>query len=412
LSCIFHVIDHALYGIQPTGYHVTNLLLWGLLLVMVVLVFREFARDFKLGSMTVLVAGLFFAVDSAHTLNVIWIAHRYVLLGTFFSAWSVLHYHRFRRDGKKRSMLFSLALCGLALLSDEGAVAVVLWVAAYELCLGSGRPIERIRAAVPIATLVVGYVIFYGLMGFGSAGIHFYLNPLEEPLAFVKETFLERIPFLIVGALTPIEAQIGYGYFIFNKMWLLVFAWGLGLAVLALFVPHVLRNKTARFMALGGLLTMLTRTSAYPHDRMLLLPTVGIAWMLASYVTEALRFRRSKREDTSAEKTRRGVWAAIFIWAGRVVAVVVIAIHGLLSPLQATWTRRAFDRENKELQRIALESEMPGPEEVRDSRILMLPTFGVNVIAVYRSYLKNMPYPEAVWAITPPEVQTPFTCGL
>jgi hypothetical protein len=397
-SCVLHVIDHAIYGMNPVGYHVTNLIIWVFLLVTVVLLYRELAKDFQQSAWTVLLAGLFFALDDAHSLNVTWIAHRYALIGALFSTMSLLHYHRYRRDGSARSILWAMLFFCLGLMSYEGSVGLILWVVAYELCIRRDKWVDSIRAVSPVALVLIVYVAFYGIMGFGNYGSQHILNPLETPWEYVKESFLERLPFLLSGVLTPVQAEMGFGYFLYDKYWLLWLAWGLGVGALLLFIPVIRKNRVVMFMVVGGLLTLFTGTTVYPHNRMLLLPSVGIAWMLGACVKEA--FSTTAADEIS---TRSRILPLVSRWYLRCVALAVIFIHGVIAPVRLVYEDIGFDRQNQEIRRVALEAEMPEKERSEQARILMLPSFGVSVVAMYRWYFLNSPYPKAVWAITPPE---------
>jgi hypothetical protein len=335
----------------------------------------------------ILVAGLFFALDDAHAPVVLWIAHRYALLGAMFSVGAILHYHRFRRDGRTRSMLWALLLSALGLLSDEGSISLIFWISAYELCLGRGGPISRLRAASPIAALVIIYTALYGFMGYGAAGSSCYLNPLTDPLTFLREAVLERIPFLVMGALTPVSAELGFTRIASGNLLPLLLAYGLGGLAVVLLIPHLRRNPMARFMALGALLSILPRATTYPHDRMLLLPTVGSAWVLASYVIDALLRDRSTA-------------VPLALWFRRIVAVTILVIHGLMAPVQAVLDIDMHKRNAHGGLKAAMESEMPGPEGAGDARLLMLttPTFGLFVAGL--RWTEGIPYPAAVWAVT------------
>lgn len=391
LSCVFHVIDHSLYGRTPFGYHVTNLLLWGLLLAMVVWFYRELARDFGQSSLTVLLAGLLFALDDAHVLNVAWLAHRYSLVGTLFTMGAFLQYHRFRRDGRIRSMIWALLWCGLGLLSDEGAVGLVLWIAAYELCLRKDQFGKRVKSAAPVMGLVVVYLTIYNLLGYGCAGSENYIDPFKNPLRFLHVGVLERIPFLVTGALTPVPAQLSFIRVTQGELWPLLVAWTLGAAVVLLFIPHLRRDPLARFMALGALLCLVPRAGAFAHNRMLLLPTIGSAWLLASFVTSVLRGR----------STVDSTWAVIGLWFRRIIVVLILGFHGLVAPLQAVSATNGYRQEARKELKAALESEMPGPGDASDARVLLLatPSLGYNITAGLR-WLSGLPYPEAVWGVT------------
>ena len=90
LTSATHQLDYFLYGRQPLGYHVTSLLLFGLLLAVVMALYRELGRDSGRGPEVALLAGLLYAVDDAHGVNVAWIANRSSLLCAMFVVGALL----------------------------------------------------------------------------------------------------------------------------------------------------------------------------------------------------------------------------------------------------------------------------------------------------------------------------------
>jgi hypothetical protein len=378
LSCVFHLLDHRLYGLNPVGYHATTLVLWGLLLAMVVRFYRELARDFDQSPMIALVAGLFFALDDAHALNICWVAHRHVLLGALFSIGAMLHYHRFRKNGKLRSLAWTLLLFGLGLFSAEGSIALVGWAAAYELCLSKDRPVVRLRAAAPILVLALGYLALYRAMGYGSSGSGFYLDPLSNPLDFLWQRIVMGLPFLLTGALTPVNADFGLIMIMSDAWWPLPLAWGMVLLAGLILIPRLLRDRLASFMALAALFSLLPGLVAIPHNRMLLLPSVGFAWVLGAYVIGALEAG----------------------WFRRLVALLIVAIHGLAAPVQAVLETIKTGEHARFERAVAEKSQMPGESEARNARVVLVsgPEDGLAIAG--QRLLLGYPLFKSVWVVS------------
>ena len=378
LACVFHLLDHRLYGLNPVGYHATTLVMWGLLLLVVILFYRELARDFDQNPAIVLVAGLFFALDDAHAANISWVAHRYALLGAMFPIAAMIFYHRFRQSGKIGSLVWTLLLWGLGLLSAEGSVALVGWIAAYELCLSKDRPAVRLKAAVPILALTLGYLVLYRAMGYGSSGSGFYLDPLADPLGFVWHRLVMGLPFLLTGALTPVKAEVGLGMITSDAWWPLPLAWGIVLVAGLVFIPRLRRDRLALFMVLGALFSLAPRLVALPHNRMLLLPGVGFAWMLGAYVVGAL--------DSG--------------WVRRAIAMVILAVHGLAAPVQAVLDTISIGQHARFERTVAEKSQMPESDEARDARLVLVsgPEGGLAIAG--QRFLLGYPLPKAVWVVS------------
>jgi hypothetical protein len=138
-------------------------------------------------------------------------------------------------------------------------------------------------------------------------------------------------------------------------------------------------------MALGALLALLPRVATFAHNRVLLLPTVGTAWMLAAYVTGGWK-------DQSASR--------LTLWFQRVIIVLILGAHGLLAPAEAVSETAGYAAAAEKELSAALRADMPGPAQAEDARVLLLsgPPSGINMAGL--RWISGWPYPEAVWVVT------------
>jgi hypothetical protein len=380
LSCVLHHVDHALYGRNPSGFHATNLLLWALVLMTVVLFYRKLG-----GPAVVLVAGLFYAMDEAHIINIQWVAARHGLLGVIFSVAALLQYHRWRSGGGRRALAGTLGLVLLGLLSSEVAVGAVFYVVAYEVCLAEGGVRSRLSAAVPVVALVFAYMIFYLLAGYGAKGSAWYISPVDRPLDFMIQAFGVRIPYLMMGALSTVPADLSLHPVARQAIWPLLMAWGLFAFFALLLLPHLLRDRFARFMALGGFLSLLPQMSGWPQDRLLILPTIGFAWVLGSAVVDYVgRFRK--------KQPRR--------WLLVIAAAIMVIVHGLVAPVQSVVFTNGYARWIRWMDDTTATAEMPGEEESPGARVLLLngPEHGIYFPVI--RWAQGRELPAGIWVIS------------
>ena len=380
LSCVLHHVDHFLYGRNPAGFHATNLLLWALVLLAVVLFFRRLG-----GPAVVLVAGLFYAMDEAHIINIQWVAARHGLLGVIFSVAALAQYHRWRSGSGPRALAAALALAFLGLLSSEVAVGVIFYVIAYEVCLAEGGVRKRVSAAAPVGAVVVAYMAFYLLAGYGARGSAYYISPLDRPVDFMIQAFGVRIPFLMMGALSTVASDFSLAPVARDSLWPLLMAWGLSVFFVLLLLPHLFRDRLARFMALGGFLSLLPQMSGWPQDRLLILPTVGFAWALGSAVVDYIdRFRR--------KQPRR--------WLLVIAAALMVIVHGLVAPVQSAVNSRKLASWMQWMDDTTATAEMPGEEESRQARVLLLngPEHGIYFPVI--RWLQGRELPAGIWVIS------------
>jgi tetratricopeptide (TPR) repeat protein len=136
------MLDSSLFGPRAWGYHLTNLLLHSANAVLLFLVF------FALTGATwrSLAVAALFAVHPVHVESVVWISERKDVLSTLFLFVSILCYvyytRRYPGHGRKRGVLYYLALCSLAV----GLMAKPMLVTApFLLLLLDYWPLQRLH---------------------------------------------------------------------------------------------------------------------------------------------------------------------------------------------------------------------------------------------------------------------------
>jgi len=161
-------LEWRLWGTNPTGYHITNILLHVInaLLIWAVLKALSIPGGF--------VAALLFALHPVNVESVAWISQRKGLLATLFFLLSILCYLRTeRRDGRgdddhtARWYALSLALFVLAMLS-KGSVAVLpvllLGIVWWRRPL-TGGDLARTAPFFAVAAALVGVTIWFQARG-------------------------------------------------------------------------------------------------------------------------------------------------------------------------------------------------------------------------------------------------------
>jgi tetratricopeptide (TPR) repeat protein len=122
LHLLSYMLDHALWGLKASGYHLTSVLLHAINSVLCVAVVRRMG-----GSRTVAtLAGLFFAVHPCHVEAVAWVSSRKEVLSTTFMLLSLLFYLGARRGSDFRPIPFvsSILFFLLAMLSKVSVVVL------------------------------------------------------------------------------------------------------------------------------------------------------------------------------------------------------------------------------------------------------------------------------------------------
>jgi hypothetical protein len=228
-----------------------------------------------------------YAVDDAHGWVVGWTANRNALVAATFAFAALLVHDRARRDGWRPGAWLAPALFAAALLGGEAALAVTGYLFAHALFIDSGPLARRLARLWPYATLAVAWLVAYRALGYGTTGGGMYLNPLDEPMPYLR-ALAERLPVLLA-------AQIGVSL---SDIWLLLPAPAriaayvlalLGIVVFALLLaPRWRRLPACRFWALGAVLSLPPMCATFPMDRLLLFAGVGALAAVALVFAEWL----------------------------------------------------------------------------------------------------------------------------
>jgi hypothetical protein len=218
-------IDYNFWGDNPTGYHLTNILLHAVNATLVVLLadrlFKqgrglrdEGGRDYAgyLYTVKLLLAGLFFALHPLRVESVAWAAERKDVLNGFFTLAAILSYLGFVRmkdSGKERrkwlgTYLLSLFLFTLSLLAKQVSVTIpviLLLLDWYPLGrLGKGRLVPLLVEKIPffaialLATLVAIYFAVEEKMLSSIGDLPFYVRVLVSGNAIFEYCRLMLFP--------------------------------------------------------------------------------------------------------------------------------------------------------------------------------------------------------------------------
>lgn len=307
LTILTYAIDHALAGLRPGFFHLTNLILHAAASMLVLLLTRRLVRSDR----AALAAGLIFAVHPVHTEAVSSIAGRSDILVTLFGTAALLCH--LSRRALLRAAVAPLVL--LALCSKEIALVVPGLLVVCDLVwpgsAGQSRS-ERIRrlgsrhagsAAAVVAFLALRWVA----VGSGSVPP----SPLDNPLVdhgaaaalFTLPAILAHYARLLVY---PVSLSVDYG---FNQIPVATSpgpGFVLVLAAVGLAVAYVRRGGrvSPTGTVAGAILMFPILAAANPvmvsgsmlSERYLYLPSVGFVLLLAA---SAHRFRPAWADDRS-----------------------------------------------------------------------------------------------------------------
>lgn len=209
LTWLSHMLDVQLFGVNPSGHHLTSVFLHLLnTLLLLCLLYRTTGEYLK----SLFVAALF-ALHPLHVESVAWIAERKDMLSAFFMLMTILLYSLHRE--KPRALLYLSALLAYA----AGLMAKPMLVTLpFVLLLWDIWPLERFRpwagaddeqGSVPIVRLVVEKLPFF-VLSLLSCGVTYYAQSQAGAVASIHTM---PFPFRLINAL------LSYVRYLSNMIW-------------------------------------------------------------------------------------------------------------------------------------------------------------------------------------------------
>lgn len=319
LSSLSHCVDHRFFAASPWVMHAESVLAYGAAILAVAAALRRTAAAPWLAGL----GAWLWAVDDAHGVAVGWVASRNLVLAALFAALA-LRDHARGAAGARGATWRAPAWLALALLSAEAGVSAWGLLVAHAIVLEAGPWTRRALRQLPYIAVIVAWRAAYVALGFGQRGSSAYVDPLASPLAFAR-TAAERLPMLLGWQLGPPETLTTARL---PASWSPSIAIGLEAAIVALVLAAVVavarRRPAMRFFALATLLATLPCCTAPPSDRVLTVPGIAAAGLVAELLGAAV--------DAGASSLGRAVGAAL------------AAVHVLLAPVLLPWRSLEFAR--------------------------------------------------------------------
>jgi tetratricopeptide (TPR) repeat protein len=129
---ITHALDFAVWGENPFGFHLTNILIHAANTVLVLLLVRRFTGEL----LTAGLAAIIFALHPIQTDAVTYISGRRDILFTLFYLASFYVYLNYRKSRSLISFVLFILLWGFSLMSKEMAVTLPLFIFLWNFCNG------------------------------------------------------------------------------------------------------------------------------------------------------------------------------------------------------------------------------------------------------------------------------------
>lgn len=175
LTFITFALDYAVWGLDPTGYHLTNIIFHSLNALLVFLLTLSLVRIYFKGregapgpnaaAGAAFVSALVFALHPLRVESVVWVSERKDVLCAFFYFLALIFYLRHISALSRGAFAYLLALASfiLALLSKPMAITLPAVLLLLDYCLvrgsfGRGRAVKTLAAKLPFFALSLASV--------------------------------------------------------------------------------------------------------------------------------------------------------------------------------------------------------------------------------------------------------------
>lgn len=279
LRNVSYALDHALWGLRPIGYHLTNLIIHltnGLLLLAIAV------RLMPKGPAPLMV-GLVFAIHPIQSEAVAWVSGRDDLMVALFLLASWLARLRYRQSGRKVWLAGGLALFILSMLSKESAAAFPLVLPFLDILLhrrdrGEKRPLPWSEYTIWVVVAAAYFCIRLAILG-GLSHRGYWGGRLLSTIATMLWVHLQYLRLIIL----PLWLRVDYIVPPVSSFgdW----RWMAGLSALAVVTGLVWRFRRYGWLPAAWIwwLVMLLPVSniipiaAIMAERFLYLPMVGVS---------------------------------------------------------------------------------------------------------------------------------------
>lgn len=275
--------EYLLFGDRAIGFRLVGLGLYMLGVRLVLALFRLIGSDEALARW----AALLFAVAACHAVPVVFVSNHCDLIALAFGAGSMLAAGCFVRDGGAAKLLGAVVLFAVGLFSKEAVLPMAILPACFWLVFrgraGAGR--RAWSAIIALAACGLAWLTCYILSDSGSNAV-LMLDPIHAPLEY-----LAALPGRAIVLLSTWIIPFNPFLFLLRHEWSRgLYTYGaVGacclLLLAAMYWRHHRRQQGIVPMALWALPFLPLLACTVPDDRVMMLPSIGLAFLGAAWMT-------------------------------------------------------------------------------------------------------------------------------
>ncbi len=386
LSSVLLIMDHEIFGLNPIGYSIHNLLWFACLIIAAGFLMQRVVPG-RISSLAMVI----FSISGIHWYVVYWTAARHILVAASIGLWSLLAYTKWREQDWKKGRIISIIGILLSLLAGEASLGVLAYFFAYELLSTDDALKQKLKNLLPFIILTVAYLIVYKSLGYGAHGGSGYLNPISAPLQFLLAfpgRFLALAGSMIAGG----HAELWM--FPSIRLYMILIAVLIIILFTILFKKHTPTAQLigspprgVRWMLLGSVISLIPFSAASPGARCLVIPFIGGA-VIISFVL--YYWWKSVRKLPGLKLRVLG----IFCW-------LLLFIHFVFAPIQRFvgpgFAKEVFvNRLESVLEKAEFNHQQPSQKIV----FVTVPDFSIGLHSYYYQKLNREPMPESWWVLS------------
>jgi hypothetical protein len=300
LSVLTMRVDYWLWPDSARLMHVHSLLWFAALVAAAALLYRRLMAPAWLAGL----AALLYAIDDAHAGPAAWIANRNALIACLFGVLCLIAHDSWRRRGHRGAALLAPTCLAAALAGGEAALSTAGYLLAYAIFRETGSWRRRLVSLVPTGAILGAWAGIYRLGGYGAHGSGMYLDPLGDPIAYLRAV-VARAPVALLGQWSPLPADLATLLPPERQLAFWCLAAGALVLLAALAWPLVRARPATHFWLLGSLLSLLPISAVFPSNRLLSFVGLGAMplvaelmvslWTGAPWLPDSTAWRRCAR---------------------------------------------------------------------------------------------------------------------
>ena len=287
LSMLFFWLDYNLWGLDPFGYHITNIVLHLINVAVLFLILTKLGLDHA----GAFFGALLFSVFPPHFENISWISGRTDVISFLFASVSALYFIQFIKQRSYSFVALSALFYLLSLLSKESNILLIL-VAALVLLRKTRSLASFAGSILPFAAcLAAWYMLRYNALG--SASVETSGRSVLDFFSILGFYCIRTVfPFCL--SVTINSAQV------FDNPWYLA----AGIAISSLFLFSAVYLLKKRFSASGAPFLVFSFCAALAPSMMVVFSASALSYVAWRFVYMASAFFTSYLVYLLFNKTR------------------------------------------------------------------------------------------------------------